>query len=163
VLATILLVVVPFVAFSRPASFATLTGRPSAQLALTSSGRTTAWSRAIDVASEKPVFGAGPGQSSVLLARFSRAKVLISSQGIWAAALLDTGAVGLLCVLVLLVGPLAVGAAWVCREPTMLGWALLASALAAVLSTMIAGDRIEVSVWVALGLLAAVATRRPAD
>jgi O-antigen ligase len=127
--------------------------------------RTEAWRAATRAWAIRPVLGYGPGQSAVRLAGEtdvdSRANpteppaVLGSAQGLWAAALVDAGVVGLGAWLVLLGAAIATASVAVIRRPTVLGAALLAASVTAVLGAMVTGDRFELRAWVVIALLLA--------
>ena len=155
------------IGLAMPDRLAGATGRSGADLQITTSFRQNTWDGALDVWSRRPVLGYGPGQSSVQLAYELRSRseapdeaprVLVSAQGLWAASLMDAGTVGFLLWALFIGGVLVMGirAAW--RSPSLERLALLAAALVAVGASAVAGDRLDVRVWVLLGMLLAVAT-----
>jgi O-antigen ligase len=142
-----------------PGILSALTGRSTADLALTTDFRTQTWERVIEIWAERPAIGYGPGQSSVQLtieAAGDDAPGLLSAHGIWAAALIDAGALGAACWLLFLGGALGVGMRCLLRRPSLLRAAAAAAALAAVLSALIAGDRLDLRVWILLAAFTAV-------
>jgi len=143
-----------------------ITGRPSAQLELTSAFRTTAWNDVTAIWSRRPLLGYGPGQSSVQLTAeltgSPDAPSLASAQGVWAAALIDGGAMGLACWVLLIGAVVCYGLLGFIRRPSLVHGAVAAAALAAVASALVAGDRLEPRTWVVLGLLFVV-TRSPGN
>jgi hypothetical protein len=159
-----LLVAVP-VTITNPGLLSPVTGRTVQQLELTTAFRTTAWQNATTIWSRRPILGYGPGQSSVQLTRevtgSLKAPSLLSAQGVWAAALIDAGALGLACWVLLVGGIVCYGFLSFVRDPTYVRGAVMVAALVAVASGLIAGDRLELRTWVALGLLLAVS--RPVD
>ena len=145
-------------AATEPQFLAGLTGRSGADLVLTSSFRTDAWSAAGDVWSRRPVLGYGPGQSSVQMAleRPSAAgPILLSAQGLWASSLIDAGIVGFGLWCLFIGGVLTVGFRSVLSTPTWLGAGLLAAAVATVISSELAGDRLDLRAWLLFGLVLA--------
>lgn len=149
------------VVFTAPHVLASATGRSGQELELTTRFRETAWTASIDIWSRRPAFGYGPGQSSVRLAREldgPRARLPLSAQGLWAAALIDTGAIGLACWVALLGGLIVTAGGRVVRDPSALRVCAFFAATAALLSSLAAGDRLGLSAWVLLGLLAALST-----
>ena len=145
-----------------PGILSDVTGRSSADLALTSDFRIQTWDRAIDIWSRRPVAGYGPGQSSVQLTleiSGQDAPGLLSAQGVWAAALIDCGVVGLGFWLLLLGGIVGRGLWSLVRRPSVQLAALTIAALVAVASALISGDRLDLRVWVLLGMLAAIVAR----
>ena len=164
------------VAFISPDTAATLTARPASEIEATTTFRTTTWERVGDLWSARPMFGYGPGQSSVQLtleAETNRrytlgptdgAAPLESAQGLWAASLLDAGIIGFGLWLVFFGTVLAFALQGVRRHRTALAVGVFLAALAAVLEAQISGDRLDLRVWLLLGLALAVANqRRKAD
>jgi O-Antigen ligase len=159
------------VVFTNPSVVAGLSGRSGSDLRLTTENRTNAWHQAIRVWEQRPLIGQGPGQSAVRLAYRPegaairpglRAPIVYgSAQGLWAASLVDAGLFGLAAWTGLLLGLLGLGAIMVWHRPSALGAALLAAATVAVISGQLLGDRLDLRVWLALGLLAAAAAVRP--
>jgi len=82
----------------------------------------------------------------------------LSAQGLWAATLIDTGALGLAFWVMLLGGALVLASHRMVREPTPLGAAVLFALTAALLSSQMAGDRLGLGAWSLLGLLLAMTT-----
>lgn len=159
-LATTLMVFsLPFVS---PQSLAAASGRSADDIRLTTEFRTDGWSRVIDLWSTRPVLGYGPGQGSIRLARGlpndQDQVVLGTTQGLWAAALIDAGILGF-ATWALFLG----SALWLCvralllrQTPTLI--ALSTAAVVAVFGSQITGDRLELRVWVVLALAIAAAT-----
>jgi hypothetical protein len=148
---------------ARPEAAAALTHRSADSMAVTTRFRTEAWSQAVDVWATRPVLGFGAGQSSVRLALATDgtgAAALPSAQGLWAASLVDVGVLGFAAWSVVILGILALvtRAAW--RRPSAEALLIFASVLASCLSTAVAGDRMELRVWVVLALGLALACRR---
>lgn len=153
--------------FTSPERLGSLTGRSGQQMRLTTDFRTTTWSRVGDIWSTRPVLGYGPGQSSVQLTAASdysgipehppRPVALQSAQGLWAASLIDAGVVGFGMWLVLLGAALAIAFATVIRRPSILTAGVALAALAATASSQVAGDRLDLRVWLLLGLALAAA------
>lgn len=149
------------VVFAAPQVLASATGRSAQELELTTRFREKAWTSSIDVWSRRPVLGYGPGQAVVQLAREiggPGSNIPISAQGLWTAALIDTGSTGLAFWMMLLGGALAVAAERVLRDPSPFAAFTLLAATTATLSASVAGDRLELSAWALLGLAMAVAT-----
>jgi hypothetical protein len=168
VLAVLLASLLTTVSFRSPETLSGLTGRSGDQMRLTTSFRTTTWHRVGDIWSTRPVLGYGPGQSSVQLtadgdfagvAADSRHRAgLQSAQGLWAASLIDAGVVGLAMWLVLFCGVLGVAFAAARARPSPLLGGVALAALTAVVGSQVAGDRLDLRVWVLLGLALAAAT-----
>jgi hypothetical protein len=152
-------------AITDPGLLASLTGRSAASIDLTTSFRTHIWSVATQIWAHRPVLGNGPGQSSVRLASALSApappRTLASAQGIWAAALIDAGVVGLALWVYLIGSVVVAGGASLLRRPTLLRWAAVSGAVAVTLEVAISGDRLGPAHWLMLGLLLA-ASRSPA-
>jgi len=149
------------VVFAAPQVLASATGRSAEELRVTTRFRQTAWRTSIDIWSRRPAFGHGPGQSSVQLARDLAgpdSNLPLSAQGLWAATLIDTGALGLAFWVMLLGGALVLASHRMVREPTPLGAAVLFALTAALLSSQMAGDRLGLGAWSLLGLLLAMTT-----
>lgn len=151
------------VVFTNPSVVAGASGRSASDLRLTSENRTKAWREAIDVWERRPLIGQGPGQSAVRLAYRPdairpglRAPIVYgSAQGLWAASLVDAGLFGLAAWTGLLLGLLGLGVISIWQRPSPIGAALLAAAIVAVASGQLLGDRLDLRVWLVLGLLAA--------
>ena len=150
-------------ALASPQLVSPLVGRSGGELTLTTAFRTETWRVALRLWAHNPVLGAGPGQSSVLLATAHAVPgglangALISSQGIWAAALLDGGVIAMGLWLMLLGGGIIIGGRALWRYPTGLRWATVAAGGAAVIDVMITGDRLFPSQWLVLALMLATA------
>jgi O-antigen ligase len=149
---------------SNPSALAAVTGRSSGDLKLTSQNRKVAWVAAARRWEERPVLGYGPGQSSVRLAyrpdpiaagRTSAPVVLGSAQGVWAAALIDAGVVGFCAWIALFGSLLVVGARTAWHERGTRLMLILWAAASAVGVSEFTGDRVDIRVWLALGVLAA--------
>lgn len=139
-----------------------LTGRSAADMELTLSFRTESWERALDTWQHRPVLGYGPGQSAVQLAPSTLSEpVLGSAQGIWAAALVDAGIVGLLAWLAVFVVAAGVAGRAVLAELDGLRLATAVALMLAMLTSLYAGDRLEPSAWLLLGLGIVTATLAP--
>jgi hypothetical protein len=155
--------VLAVVAIVQPGSISAITGRSEAQLEVSAIARTHQWERAAEIWSTRPVLGYGPGQSSVRLAVQPTAsepepalEVLRSAQGVWAAALIDAGIVGLAAWLSFLSAVVIQIVRGVVRAPHPIHLALGASAFIAIVASLVAGDRLDLRVWVAIGLALAV-------
>jgi O-antigen ligase len=151
--------------FLDPSILSGVTGRSPDALRATSQNRLNAWDGALQVWSSRPVFGYGPGQSAVRLAyRPSVAPgetaplVLGSAQGLWAASLVDVGLVGLWTWALLLATLATIAGRALRRAPRSLPFAALLSAGIAVLLGQITADRLDLRVWLVVGMLMAAAT-----
>jgi O-antigen ligase len=80
---------------------------------------------------------------------------------LWAAALLDVGIVGLSLWLALLGTALALVLRTTWARPSVVTAALTMAMVAALCSTLVANDRLDLRVWMLIGLAAAVAVRDP--
>ncbi len=161
------IVLVAPVMFADPSALSAVTGRSSTDLRATTHNRTDAWSRAVATFESRPILGHGPGQSAVRLAYrpdgtalgpgVTAPRVFGSAQGLWAASLIDGGLLAL-AGWVLLFGALAL---WVGRtlllRPNPLLAGLATSGLVAWLAAQLAGDRLDIRVWLVCGLVAAAA------
>jgi hypothetical protein len=145
-----------------PDRLAAATGRDAPDLVISSEFRRDAWQRALDTWSERPVLGFGPGQSAVRSALVEQRgeasppaapQVLGSSQGLWAAALVDVGVVGFGIWCAFLGAIVVVSARAVLRDPAPLRAAVFTAAIVALVGGEVAGDRLDLRVWVLLGLL----------
>jgi O-antigen ligase len=152
------------IVFQHASLVAGATGRSGAQLQATSANRRDAWRRVGERWSAKPLLGYGPGQSSVLLAYRPdpgpggppKAPVVLgSAQGLWGASLLDTGLVGLAAWLFTLGGLFGFALQALLRRAESLAWAAFAAAGVATLLGQLAGDRLDLKVWLLLGLMTA--------
>jgi O-Antigen ligase len=146
------------------------TGRSAGTITLTTQFRTATWSRAIELWAQKPILGAGPGQASVRLTvagvdqvLFQKLPpgVLLSSQGLWAAVLLDTGLLGLAAWLSFLGGVTWSAVRSLRARPDYPAAALLIALGIALFGSLTAGDRLELWVWLLLGAALAAARRVP--
>jgi hypothetical protein len=163
--AVVVAVGAPIVA-SSPSWLGSVTGRGHAQLVVSSTFRADAWRAAERAWAGRPVLGRGPGQSSVQLGRQAISSgrrsgiALRSAQGLWAAALVDAGVLGFGAWVLLLGGVLAIGGRQLIRRPSPLLLAAFAAATSVVVSSEIAGDRLDTTAWALLGLLLASAAGR---
>ena len=149
---------------------AATTGRTVGAINLTTQFRTATWSRALDLWAQQPILGTGPGQASVRLtvagvdqSSFHKLApgVLLSAQGLWAATLLDAGLFGLTAWLLFLGGVIGAATRNMFSRPSYYTAALLAAVVIAVLGNLTAGDRLELWVWLLLGVALAAASDRP--
>jgi hypothetical protein len=158
----VILILAPLTLLS-PQTLAPLTGRGS--LEFSTEFRTEAWGAAAQAWAARPVLGYGPGQSAVRVAGDTNVtnranpteppRALGSAQGLWAAALVDAGIVGLCTWLLFLGGAIGIGATTLLRRPTVLRAAILAAGVTAVLGSMVTGDRFELRAWVVIAILLA--------
>ena len=146
---------------------AAATGRSAGTITLTTQFRTATWSRALDLWAHEPILGSGPGQASIRLtdagvdqALFPKLApgILLSAQGLWAAALLDTGLLGLTAWLLFLGGVICLTARSTLQRFSYHTTALLAAVVIALLGSLTAGDRLELWVWLLLGTALAAAS-----
>jgi hypothetical protein len=158
-----LLAVLCTVTVAEPGFLSSLTARSNTQLHLTLSARTDAWSESEHIWSERPVLGFGPGASSVKLARRDNAvgvksspMVLGSAYGIWAASLIDAGVLGLLSWLVLFASVLYYAGSVALARRSLRMWAVMAALVAAMIASQVGGDRLDLRVWVLIGLVLAL-------
>jgi len=164
------LLLMPFLA-SHPSAFTAITNRGGNQLTLTVGNRTGAWARAITVWEQHPIVGDGPGQSAVRLSyRPSGAAlrpglvappVLGSAQGLWAATLIDGGIFGLAAWAAFLIAVLAAAVSSATRRPQPFSWGILTSGLVYLILGQVTGDRLDMQVWVLLGLVLATCGQPP--
>jgi len=152
------------VMLSNPSSLSSLTGRTAEDLRLTADNRKDAWRNAVHRWEERPVLGYGPGQSSVRLAyrpdpqavgRTQAPVVLGSAQGVWAASLVDAGILGLCAWAALFAAVLWRGVRSTWRERGLGRALILWSAATGAATAQFSGDRVDIRVWLALGVLAA--------
>ena len=144
------------------------TGRTSAEVTLTTGFRTATWDRGLDLWSRDPLIGTGPGQASVRLSLdrldtpldTAAPGVLRSAHGWWLASLLDAGLLGFLALGVLVMSALLVGVRNAWSSGSLLSAGVVATAVLAVAAASYSGDRLDVRVWLLLGL--ALATPRAA-
>jgi O-antigen ligase len=154
-----------------PSGFSAVTGRKPRDLAGATAFRVDAWNQAIDIWSERPITGYGPGQGPIKLARRAVAPrgggptpvVLGTASGLWSAALLDGGVLALSFWILVFGGLLYAGGRAALRRGDVLLAGLLAAATAAILGSMIEGDRLDLRVWVLLGCLAAASRQAQSD
>jgi hypothetical protein len=149
---------------ARPEAAAALTHRGADSMAVTTRFRTEAWDQALEVWATRPVLGFGAGQSSVRLALANdgvEAAALPSAQGLWAASLIDVGVLGFAAWAVLLIGIAVHCAQTAWRRPGAMELLVFCSVIGGCLSTAVAGDRMELRVWVVLGLGMAFGCRVP--
>jgi hypothetical protein len=146
------------------------TGRSAGTITLTTQFRTATWSRAVELWAQKPILGAGPGQASVLLTvagvdqlLFQKlpSGALLSSQGLWAAVLLDTGLLGLAAWLFFLGGVTWNAVRRLLSRPDYRAAAMLSAVGIALFGSLTAGDRLELWVWLLLGATLATASSIP--
>jgi len=152
------LAVVPTVA--APSVLASLTGRSTTEARSTTTFRTNIWRLDVQLWERRPVLGYGPGQSAVQVAYAyaapAKPRTLVSAQGLWASALVDSGVVGL-CVWIYLLGALVTtGVVGVIRRPTLLAGAAFAAAVVVTIDVATSGDRLEPRHWLVLGLALAL-------
>jgi hypothetical protein len=163
---SVLLAVLSIATLADPGMLSSVTQRSDSQLRLTVGARTDAWSESTAIWSRRPVLGYGPGASSVKLARADNAVgvssaplVLGSAYGIWAASLIDGGVLALLAWIVFFSAVLWHTAAVALRTGSALAWMTIAALLAAMLASQVGGDRLDLRVWVLVGV-ALTASRR---
>jgi hypothetical protein len=147
-----------------PEVLAAATGRDAATLTATADFRKQTWNRVLDIWAAQPAGGYGAGQSSVQLSLVTQgpeAVALNSAQGLWASSLVDVGLVGLGFWIALLGGALALVLRSVASGPTLPLAMLLMATVAALCSMLVAGDRLDLRLWLLLGIVAA-ASLRPA-
>jgi O-Antigen ligase len=157
------LTVIGPLALTLPSAVAAATGRSQLDVAATIGYRSDTWRRALEIWAQRPVLGYGAGQSSVQLAAETdvppdqrTATALQSAQGIWAASLIDAGVIGLGAWLLFLAGIVTYCFSMVRRRAGALTWATAAALTAAVASAQITGDRLDLRVWLLMGLTAAL-------
>jgi O-antigen ligase len=171
--AAVLVVIVvgaPLAAAS-PHVVARVTGRSPSEITVTTAARTETWARVLNEWSARPLLGYGPGQSPVRLAQDSApiagekrpAKVLVSAQGAWSAALLDAGILGFGAWVYLLGGIVVICATALVRHPDGIRTASVAALTAMVLGAQLSGDRLEIGTWLVVGFALAVASLSPAQ
>jgi hypothetical protein len=145
-------------------------GRSEGDLRSTTAFRTQTWHRAIEIWTHRPTLGYGPGQSSVQLAltegsqsgrSSSPPTVLRSAQGLWAASLVDAGVIGFAMWVLFLGLLLAAGIRACLVAPRFARVALIVAAFIGVGGAEVAGDRLELTVWMMLGLVLAMASGAP--
>lgn len=153
--------VVPVLA--SPEILSSLTTRPQSDVAITTGVRTRAWSTAVAVWSSAPVVGHGAGQSSIRIAQAvantKSPPTLMSAQSVAAAALVDAGLLGLMCWMLLWVGSIGSGIRSLLNRPTLRTWALAASGLAAILTTLTAADRVFPRQWLMIAAMLGASSR----
>jgi hypothetical protein len=84
---------------------------------------------------------------------------LNSAQGLWASSLLDVGLVGLGFWIALLGAALALVLQRVAARPSLPETMLLIAMVAALSSVLVAGDRLDLRLWLLLGIVAATSLR----
>ena len=154
------------IALTTPGILSGVTGRSTFDLEYTADFRKQEWREAGHSWAERPVLGHGPGQSSVQLAEETRKAatlnlpdttvVLGSAHGLWAAALVDVGIVGLGLWLALLGGCFVLAARGLADRSGTLALGAFVAATCALISGLISGDRLEVRAWVLIGLMLAL-------
>jgi hypothetical protein len=87
----------------------------------------------------------------------SAPRVLGSAQGIWAASLVDAGVLGLLAWTMVFGAVFYYTGSVAIKAQSRLLWASLVAALVSVLASQVGGDRIDLRVWVLIGLALAAA------
>lgn len=161
---------VAVVLFAGPEVLAKVTGREKAELAISSSARTSAWEQSVREWAPRPVLGHGPGQSSLRLAyrqspevlgTSSTPVVLGSAQGLLPAALIDAGLLGALAWIALVIACLTAILRRLVRQPSGLHLGLAVASLVAVGGGLVSGDRFEMQIWVVLGLALAATGANP--
>jgi hypothetical protein len=113
------------------------------------------------------VIGYGPGQSSIKLAAkadappavLDRKTPLQSAQGLWAASLIDTGLLGFASWIVFLVAVFVAVFQGLPGTMTIREIGVVVAALGAVAASELEGDRLELRVWMLLGIALAAALR----
>jgi hypothetical protein len=154
------LVLAPIV-LSLPELIAPITGRSAQEVAITTEYRTDRWEQSITIWTAEPAFGHGPGQSAVQHtidsdlppdARPREAGPLESAQGLWAASLVDAGVLGFSFWILLFGAILLTGVRAAIRMPTALNIGTVCAAGIGIAASQISGDRLELHVWVLLGL-----------
>jgi O-antigen ligase len=146
-----------------PEVLAAATGRDATTLTATADFRKQTWNRVLDIWAAQPAGGYGAGQSSVrlsLVTQGPRAVGLNSAQGLWASSLLDVGLVGLGLWIALLGAALALVLRNVASGPSLQLTMLLMAVVAALCSMLVAGDRLDLRLWLLLGIVAAASLRR---
>lgn len=157
--ATVATVLVMAVAAASPDRLAPVTGRSATELAITRDFRTGTWERALEVWSDRPLLGHGPGQSSVQLAQAFGEPVLVSAQGLWAASLIDAGVLGFAAWLCLLGAVIGAAMRTTLLSPAALRVALLFGTTTSILASEVTGDRIGLLTWALVGVTLAAAGR----
>lgn len=158
-------IVIPLVLAS-PGVLAPATGRAESEIATSIDFRAQAWDRALDTWAYRPIVGYGPGQSAVKLAgerdESTQApagdpRVLGSAQGLWSASLIDAGVLGFGMWTLFLGAALAAGGRALLKSPEGLRLGLLVGTTVGLISSEIAGDRLDTRIWLLLGALLAAA------
>jgi O-Antigen ligase len=153
-----------------PNSATSLTGRAESELRSTTAFRTDTWRQAIETWTQRPIIGYGPGQSSVRLASAANSqpgeptaqpRVLRSAQGLWAASLIDAGLIGFAMWIVFLGLVLTGALESLLFHPDARRLLLCIAGITGVLQSEFSGDRLNLVVWIILGLLVALASSRP--
>jgi hypothetical protein len=162
-----LVAVVGVLFVANPAPLAGLTGRSGGALEDSARFRTHAWHEGRLVWATRPVLGFGPGQSSVRLGYAiqqasnpdpsgrQEPPPLRSAHGLWLASLIDAGVIGFAAWTGFFAVLFGLGARALMRMPTWPVLGIFVATLAAVVSREVSGDRLEVRVWVLIGILLA--------
>ena len=158
-------VVMSLLVLVSPASAGSLVGRSSTELTITTDFRKTFWDSAVASWSARPVIGYGPGQSSVRLAYqvHDHPSTLASAQGLWAASLIDAGVLGFAAWLFLFGAVAAAGVRLVARRADGVSLAIFGATVIGILGAEIAGDRLELRVWLVIGVLLAACRQASAE
>jgi O-antigen ligase len=162
--ATAVAVLAAPVLVAAPEVLAAATGRDATTLTATADFRKQTWNRVLDIWAAQPAGGYGAGQSSVQLSLVTQgpdAVALNSAQGLWASSLLDVGLVGLGFWIALLGAGVVFVLRSVASGSSLPRVMLLMAMVAALCSTLVAGDRLDLRLWLLLGIVAA-ASLRPA-
>jgi O-antigen ligase len=143
-----------------PATLAAITGRSTTDATVTAEGRKETWNRVLDIWAARPAAGYGAGQSSVRLTLDATGTgALQSAQGLWASSLIDVGVVGLSLWLVLTGTVLTLAVGRIAVRGSVAGAALAMATVAALCSAFVTNDRLDLSVWLLFGIVAACALR----
>jgi hypothetical protein len=87
--------------------------------------------------------------------------VLGSAYGIWAASLIDAGILGLLAWVLLAATILYHVSSVALSRRSVTLWAVTAALIAAMIASQVGGDRLDLRVWVLIGLALAVSRTPP--
>jgi hypothetical protein len=151
---------------------APLTGRSESELRYTTKFRTETWQRAIETWTRRPIVGYGPGQSSVRLVLPNETEsgdttapkpVLRSAQGLWAASLIDAGVIGFAMWIVFLTAVLIAAVRAFVSNPSTYKFSLCLASMVGIAQSQIAGDRMDLGVWVLIGLLLATTSSEASE
>jgi hypothetical protein len=146
-----------------PEVLAAVTGRDTTTLTATADFRTQTWSRVLDIWAVQPAQGYGAGQSSVQLSLVTQGQTAVglnSAQGLWASSLIDAGVIGLGLWTALLGAGLVLAAAVLWRQTTPAAAMLVPAVVAAICAAVVAGDRLDLRIWLLLGIVAAASLAR---